>query len=290
MRMNTSILRTLFVSLALALLVACSSAPDQRGAPPTETASAQSSRYSIEQDRAPTTPLDPSRIRPVVPVPERRTIAGNFSPYTINGRTYHVMSSEIGYDEIGYASWYGEKFHGHHTSNGEVYDMYQVSAAHTALPIPSYAEVINLENGKRLTVRINDRGPFHDERIIDLSYAAAYLLGFADQGTARVRVTAVVPDGGRSLAGASAASPQAVASSGGQYLQVAAFASRQAAELTLQRVRSLTGQTAHIRSLDGGDSALHRVRVGPIADPDEVVRIKALIAASDLGQPYVVTE
>src|SRR5690606_30857244 len=134
--------------------------------------------------------IDIASIAPVIPRQELRTLAGNRSPYTINGVTYRVLESEAGYTETGMASWYGRKFHGHLTSNGEVYDMFQLSAAHTRLPIPSYVRVTNLDNGKSLIARVNDRGPFHPGRIVDLSYAGAVMLDYADKGTARVRVEA----------------------------------------------------------------------------------------------------
>ncbi|MEY4641236.1 MAG: hypothetical protein RLZZ227_1230 [Pseudomonadota bacterium] len=139
--------------------------------------------------------LDLARVRPVIPRVEKRTLAGNKSPYTVNGRTYRVIPDEAGYSATGFASWYGRKFHGHLTSNGEIYDMFQLSAAHTTLPIPSYIRVTNLDNGKSIIARVNDRGPFHDGRIVDMSYAGAVMLGYADRGTARVKVEAVLPGG-----------------------------------------------------------------------------------------------
>jgi rare lipoprotein A len=116
---------------------------------------------------------------------------GNKSPYQVFGKTYHVMPSSLGYVEIGIASWYGKKFHGRLTSNGEVYDMYQISAAHKALPLPSVVRVTNLDNGRKVIVRVNDRGPFHSDRVIDLSYQAALALGFTEQGTAPVVIEAI---------------------------------------------------------------------------------------------------
>jgi rare lipoprotein A len=287
---STRVLRISGLLITLTLLAACASAPsDRRGAetPPAEVD--HSARYTIDQDRAPTVPLNTANVREVVPVRETRTMAGNFSPYTVNGRTYRVMATEEGYSETGYASWYGEKFHGHLTSNGEIYDMYQVSAAHTRLPIPSYVKVTNLENNRELVVRVNDRGPFHDDRIIDLSYAAAYLLGFSDQGTARVHVEALIP----SLENQGYPSRQpTLAGGGGQFLQVGAFSDRSTAERALQTVKSMTTRPVFIRSVetDNARHTLHRVRVGPIADPQEVTRIKALITATELGQPLVVEE
>ena len=119
------------------------------------------------------------------------TTRGNKSPYVVFGKTYEVLPDSLGYREIGIASWYGKKFHGRLTSNGERFDMYRLSAAHKALPLPTVVKVTNLDNGRHVIVRVNDRGPFHDERIIDLSYEAALRLGFSDSGTTPVVVEAL---------------------------------------------------------------------------------------------------
>ena len=119
--------------------------------------------------------------------------SGNGLIYEVWGKQYRVMSSARGYQQTGGASWYGVKFHGRLTSSREPFDMYQLTAAHRSLPIPCFARVTNLENGKSTVVRINDRGPFHSERIIDLSFAAAVKLGFHDQGTAQVSVEVLEP-------------------------------------------------------------------------------------------------
>ena len=120
---------------------------------------------------------------------------GANSPYIALGRKYVPYQSLTPYRQRGIATWYGRKFHGKPTSSGERYDMYAMSAAHTILPIPSYARVTNLSNGRSVVVRVNDRGPFHAERIIDLSYAAAYKLGFVNAGSVRVEVEAILPRG-----------------------------------------------------------------------------------------------
>lgn len=139
--------------------------------------------------------LDPDRIPEVVPRAEPPSRAGNMAQYEQSGRTYRVLESSYGYDERGIASWYGEEFQGRRTSSGESYDMHQLSAAHRTLPLPTYVEVTNLSNGRRVIVRVNDRGPFHepDARIIDLSYAAAVKLDIGRSGTAPVRVRALEP-------------------------------------------------------------------------------------------------
>ena len=130
---------------------------------------------------------------------EPRSRAGNKS-YSVLGKRYHVLDSAHGYAEEGLASYYGKKFHGRRTSNQEVYDMYAFTAAHKSLPLPSFARVTNLDNGRSVVVRVNDRGPFHAGRVIDLSYAAAVKLGYRDRGTARVRVEALTEEGGGMLA------------------------------------------------------------------------------------------
>jgi rare lipoprotein A len=277
------------------LLAACQSA----SVPPSSSAPvANAGRYSISQDRAPSQALDVSQIREVIPVPLNRTMAGNRSPYTVNGRSYRVMQTEEGFQQTGLASWYGEKFHGHQTSNGEIFDMYQVSAAHTGLPIPSFLRVTNLENQRSIVVRVNDRGPFHNDRIIDLSYAAAYKLGFSNQGTALVHIEAIVPSQNVILAANTATSPattvtaSAAAAAGDRYLQAGAFSDLRAAQRLSDRLRDLTSRPVFIRSIQAADTRqqLHRVRVGPISDPHEIERISDLMQSANLGQPYVVEE
>ncbi len=126
-----------------------------------------------------------------VPKAEPRGKYGNPTSYRVGRKRYYVMNNAKGYDRKGYASWYGNRFHGHRTSSRERYNMYSLTAASTTLPIPSYVRVTNLENGRSVVVKINDRGPFHSQRIIDLSYAAAKQLGYTSKGTAYVRVTAI---------------------------------------------------------------------------------------------------
>ncbi len=138
-------------------------------------------------------------LEPVVTA-EARSRVGNKSPYSVLGKQYRVLDRVDGYVEQGTASYYGNKFHGRRTSNQEVYDMYAYSAAHKSLPLPSFARVTNLDNGQSVVVRVNDRGPFHEGRVIDLSYAAAVRLGITQRGTGRVEVRALTPDGGTLVA------------------------------------------------------------------------------------------
>ena len=135
--------------------------------------------------------IDINTIQDAQPIIEPITKAGNTNPYTQFGITYEIMPSSLGYREVGNASWYGSKFHGRRTSNGDIYDMYSMTAAHKTLPIPTYVRVTRLDTQQTIIVRVNDRGPFHDQRIIDLSYAGAVKLGFSDSGTAKVLVEAI---------------------------------------------------------------------------------------------------
>lgn len=150
------------------------------------------SRHEV-RDSAPAMDIDLSRISEPQPRWEPRSKYGNPETYSVNGKTYKVSTSAAGYRQKGIASWYGTKFHGRRTSSGEPYDMYQFSAAHKTLPLPTYARVTNLENGRSIIVKINDRGPFHDNRIIDLSYAAAMKLNIHETGTGLVEVEAITP-------------------------------------------------------------------------------------------------
>lgn len=247
----------------------------------------QATRYDIDQDTGPNRVLDVSKVKEVIPVPVNRTLAGNKSPYTVNGQTYRVMASEQGYTEKGYASWYGEKFHGHKTSNGEIYDMYQISAAHKTMPLPGYLRVTNLENQRSIVVRVNDRGPFHEGRVVDLSYAAAYMLGYADKGTALVEIEAIIPSG--AVRGRAAEPVQASAAN--QFLQVGAFSDRNAAEALVNRLSQITTLPVFVRSITSQDNQqLHRVRIGPVDDAVEQERIRAAVVAANLGSPYTVRD
>ncbi|MFC3551331.1 septal ring lytic transglycosylase RlpA family protein [Lysobacter cavernae] len=179
---------------------------------------------------------------------EPRSKVGNRPSYTVLGKTYRVLADHSDYLERGTASYYGQKFHGRRTSNLEVYDMYAFTAAHKTLPLPSFARVTNLDNGKSVTVRVNDRGPFHDGRIIDLSYAAAVKLGITQRGTGRVEVRALTADeSGKSRYGRAAPSPPPSAAPSAMDTLVAAMpvASANAGELP-PGVHVATGKPARL--------------------------------------------
>lgn len=231
--------------------------------------SSSGSRYSLQHDRAPDRPISMTHVPDAVPRYEPHSRWGNKSPYEVLGKRYYVLPSAEGYRVRGNASWYGQKFHGHTTSNGEIYDMYQMTAAHKSLPLPSFVRVTNLDNNRQVIVRVNDRGPFHDERVIDLSYAAAYRLGMLQQGTARVEVEAITPgsstavlaqsrEEGRSLVSADQAAIT------GRMLQVGAFSSESGAQSVAARLRSLLQEPVQISQVQRDAGTLYRVHLGPL--------------------------
>jgi rare lipoprotein A len=152
--------------------------------------SSNTGRYSMKQDSAPQFYYGDIEYIEPTPVYEPYNVWTS-RPYEVLGGFYTPMQDAKGHEDIGYASWYGQKFHGHTTANGEIFDMFSLTAAHKTLPLPSFLRVTNLENNKTTTVRVNDRGPFHDDRILDLSYAAAKKLGFHSNGVAKVKIEVI---------------------------------------------------------------------------------------------------
>jgi rare lipoprotein A len=207
-----------------------------------------------------------------VPVPEPLSRGGNSSTYEVFGRTYKVMNSAAGYRERGRASWYGRKFHGRKTAMGETYNMFSLTAAHRSLPIPSYVRVTNLENGKSCVVRVNDRGPFHSDRIIDLSYAAAVKLGMLSMGEIAVELEAIAP-----AVQATHVDPR--------YLQVGAFSDPINAVSMRENLRQEGVDRVEIRSDVDEPRPWHRVLVGPFQDRDAMESARLMLQA----QEYPVT-
>ena len=245
-----------------------------------------------------------------IPEPEVRDEAhsryGNRSPYMVLGKQYTVLDSARGYDETGIASYYGNKFHGRRTSNLEVYDMYAFSAAHKTLPLPSYARVTNLANGKSVVVRVNDRGPFHEGRIIDLSYAAAVKLGVDRAGTARVEVQGLMPDAtagnphsaiDRLVAVLPVAPPVATELAkpplpplmAGVVLQLGTFAARENAERALATLAAAGIGNARLLEVEIGGRHLWRLRMGPVV-PAAVEELAARLRGLGFSQPQRVAE
>lgn len=203
-----------------------------------------------------------------VPRAEPPSRRGNPSSYTVHGQRYHVMANNAGFRERGVASWYGNKFHGRPTSSGEPYDMYKMTAAHKTLRLPAYVRVTNLDNGKSVIVRVNDRGPFVDDRIIDLSYAAAHKIDMAGRGTVPVEIEVVGP-GQQADTGGSPGNWQATRLPKAGWdedvlVQVGAFRDRDNAEAIGARLRR-----AGLSPISQSAGGLTRVRVGPFASAAE---------------------
>jgi len=253
----------------------------------------QSTRYTANQDGPPKIPFDPQQIKPAQPQWEAPSQYGNHSPYTVLGKTYELMESGDNYQETGIASWYGSKFHGHRTSSWEPYDMLKMTAAHKTLPLPSYVKVTNLENSQTVTVRVNDRGPFHDDRIIDLSYAAAHLLGMTEKGTVQVKVEIITlspppSDAAIQLAfNAQINPPMARPNNGKLYLQIGAYKELSAALEMQAQIIPLTETPVSISRITTPQSVLHRVQIGPFKQWKELETLTALIKEKNIANPVV---
>lgn len=285
-------LRLLLLCVIAAVLVACSSAPQQA---PTATPAAKpsQSRYGDLHDSAPEQLIDTSKVPDAVPRYEVRTMAGNKNPYTVLGKTYHLIQDERSYKERGRASWYGKKFHGYHTSNGEIYDMYAMTAAHKTLPIPSYVRVTNTANGKSVVVRVNDRGPFHSDRIIDLSYAAAQRIGILGAGTGAVEVEIVLPsDAAPPPRIAEPLNPIVVPGSAlppNTHLQIGAFSSEKSAKQFAAEVGVKLSYPVKISRAEPSKT-IFRVRVGPLGNAQQLQDARNQLQRLNIPESHVVYE
>jgi peptidoglycan lytic transglycosylase len=228
-------------------------------------------------------PGDIATIPEPVPKVEPRSKRGNPPFYTVLGRRYFVLETSVGYLERGVASWYGPGFHASTTSNGERYDMYAMTAAHKTLPLPAYVQVTNLRNGKSVVVRVNDRGPFKDGRIIDLSYTAASRLDFLKDGTTFVEVRALTPEQ-KSKPPAPPQTPEAL------YVQAGAFGTKENAERLLERLRAQGVDKSFVREDEVNARTLYRVRVGPIPSVNEFDRVLARLRALGLADAQLAPE
>jgi rare lipoprotein A len=259
--------------------VACSGNPPQRSTPvPRETAAGGAGTTTI--------PSSPPRS-------ER----GNPPFYEVLGKRYHVLPTSAGYVQRGVASWYGRDFHGLSTSSGETYDMHAMTAAHTTLPLPTWVEVTNLANGKRVVVKVNDRGPFVDNRLIDLSYAAATALDMVRTGTTRVEVRTVAPplDAFRATtAAAVAVAPAAQASTPAanerMFMQIGAFSDVENAERLVARLRASGFANSTVVSEPADRRRLHRVWLGPVRDSVEFDQIDARLRSIGVAGSRLVVD
>ena len=285
MRVPPNLPRVTALCACAALLAACGSAP-KIGSPPSD--SSPSTKYYKDDGPGDSLPDNLDTLPDVTPRLEPLSRFAN-RPYTVLGKDYVPATTLRAYKERGIASWYGRKFHGQKTSNGETYDMYAMSAAHPTLPLPSYARVTNVATGKSVVVRVNDRGPFLHDRIIDLSYAAANRIGIAAKGSGEVEVEAIIPGEGGTLAAAAPLPPVAVTtplqaaeapqaapisidSAGGFAVQLGAFQNFNNAQAFLAHVQAQLA-TAQVEPRVRQANGLYRVYVGPFPDRDEARRV-----------------
>ncbi len=273
--------RSAILVALLVLFAGCATQPPdaRKTAGKDSKTAAPPSRYAVAHDFAPLRPISPDEVFDAVPQADPLLAVGNMSPYVVDGVSYEVLDNYRGYREQGIASWYGAKFSGHETSNGELYDVYLPSAAHKSLPIPSYVRVTNLDNGQSLVVRVNDRGPFHSDRLIDLSYAAAVKLGYMEKGTARVEVAVI------DVIGVDDRRDDAYGMY--RYLQLGAFGKEATARTLMQELQALLSAPVFISQVDAGGTLLYRVRVGPVDDTNQLLALQQQLQDSgyDAGQP-----
>jgi rare lipoprotein A len=248
--------------------------------------------FNVIKDAAPDAPVDVSQVPDAEPVEEPLSAYGNRNPYTVLGETYELVPTIKGFRQSGGASWYGKKFHGLKTSSGEKYDMYKMTAAHRNLPLPTYIRVTNKANRKSVIVKVNDRGPFHSERILDLSYAAAAKLDMLKTGTAQVEIEALDPAEFQRKLGTSgkptgSAASTDIAAGSNFYVQVGAFGELANATALQSKLLELIYAPVVIARTEA-PALVHRVQIGPfftLADADKVAQI---IRDGELGTPIVV--
>ncbi|WP_196139360.1 septal ring lytic transglycosylase RlpA family protein [Aliikangiella sp. G2MR2-5] len=237
-----------------------------------------------EKDAAPPGKFDWAKVKAVTPKDEPRSRYGNPASYEQDGRTYHVLASADGFTQRGVASWYGTKFHGRRTSSGESYDMFKMTAAHKTLPLPTYARVTNLDNGKQIIVKINDRGPFAKNRIIDLSYAAAHKLEMAQKGTANVQIEAI--NFKQNTPFVQLEEPEGKV----RYVQVGAYSNHKTAQKLAKVLDREIRLPVKITSVRSGGKKLYRVRIGPVPTQPLAQELVSTLSIDELGKPKIVYE
>lgn len=246
-------------------------------------------------DSAPHSPRDVSDIPDAVPRAEPRSRYGNPDSYVVFGERYYTLPTSKGYHERGLASWYGTKFHGKRTSSGEPYDLYSMTAAHKTLPLPTYVEVTNLDNGRSVIVKVNDRGPFHSGRIIDLSYTAAHKLGILGKGTGRVEVRAIDPLQPDRVPANQPVLVQQDTATGKPadarlFLQAGAFSSQENAKRLQQQI--MDGKLGSVRVVEAATDrgTFYKVQIGPLADISEASRIAEQLRPLGIHEARPVTK
>jgi rare lipoprotein A len=261
----------LLIIFSSLLLISCSSNDGK------QISSGKKSRYQMTDDRYPDDAPDVSLVKNAQPKYEPYSRQGNRN-YTVLGKNYQVLDSGKGFKEQGHASWYGSKFHGHLTSNGETYDMYTMSAAHKNLPLPSYVKVTNLENNKQIIVRVNDRGPFHHGRVIDLSYAAAYHLDMLASGTAKVAIETVyiASPGERVISD--------LKYDDNHFIQIAASQDKLRINMLARQLETKYAVTSRVTLVNG----MHRLQLGPIRQIHLTNKLLDRVQADGYPQSFIV--
>jgi rare lipoprotein A len=271
--------RTAWTACGALLLTGCSLGGHRAGSAPPPAPPAP-----LANAPAAAAPANPDAIADAVPRAEPRSAHGNPPFYDVLGQRYFVLPTASGYLERGVASWYGPTFHGGNTSSGEQYDMYGMTAAHKTLPLPTYARVTNLRNGKSIVVRINDRGPFVANRLIDLSYTAAAKLDMLREGTTLVEVRALTPGVPDDLARSAVSPPPAL------YVQAGAFADVQNAQRALDKLHGAGLASAFLVPPVPGHTRLYRLRLGPVASVAEFDQLAARLAALGMQDARLATD
>lgn len=233
-------------------------------------------------------PPPPDSAQEAVPRAEPRSRSGNPPFYAVFGKRYYVLSSSAGYWERGVASWYGPGFHKVRTSTGEIYDMYAMTAAHKTLPLPTTVRVTNLQNGRSIVVRVNDRGPFVGNRIIDLSYTAASRLDMLRNGTAMVEVRTIDPTvPAAALAGSTAEVAPAAAAAAGLFVQAGAFSDPANAQRLAEKLRKGSYGKVFVRDDQFAGRRMYRVRIGPVPDVGTFDRVVAALERAGISDAHL---
>ena len=266
--MRGAALRCFAVTVCMAaLLSACGAVPERSRAPAAGEA-------------------DFSSLPDAVPQVEPKSRYGNPHSYVVHGKRYFTLPSARGFVERGVASWYGEKFHGRRTSSRELYDMYKMTAAHKTLPLPTYVSVRDLSTGREIVVRVNDRGPFLKNRIIDLSYAAAAKLGIADKGTGFVEVRALAPGSATSRPGTASRRGRSSAI----FIQAGAFQVAANAQKLRSAIAGVSRMPVRVLRTSHDGRTLYRVRLGPVPGVEEADRIVDTLGTLGFERPQIVVE
>lgn len=302
-------MRRLFLMAASAsLLAACATTPPPAAKTTTQPKASPVARQSVPakpapgalpafgspefnamKDSLPEHPADVSQVPDATPQVEPPAKYGNNSPYNVLGEVYSIMPTAKGFTQTGQASWYGKKFHGQKTSSGERYDMYSMTAAHRNLPLPTYVRVTNKANGKSVIVKVNDRGPFHAKRVMDVSYAAAVKLDMIKTGTATVTIEALDPAEFQAQLGSSGkpadkTNTRITGNDGQFFVQVGAFGGIENATALQARLLNLVYAPVVITQTDG----VNRVQVGPFASREDAEKMSKVIRDGSLGEPRIV--